>query len=247
MIDIITNIHKYASYQSYFYLMSVTGNAKLENIIFATLMNRLKDDIDNYKQNKEISNLAKWMPREGSFFDRKLNFVNRFVKRFYKIDNEDKIKYLDSYKKAYRKILTMLNQRLGTIEVALCNQNIEINFNNLTPTSINKYFNHFMNDQNQKNRFLDFLKCRYIKMDKDILKYIWDEHIIHEQDKQIVNEIWNFIKYKYFNNIDKDSIEENINDNVSDYLLYALYNLQENGKDISNIVDTINNMKTYHM
>ena len=116
MDQIMKNLYKYASFKSYFYLMTITGNKHFENIIFSTLMNVLLNDIINNKEGKDISNLAKWMPKEGTFFDRKLNFVNRFVKRFYKIKTEQNIQHLDNYKKIYRKTLVMLKQQIDLVE-----------------------------------------------------------------------------------------------------------------------------------
>jgi hypothetical protein len=251
MIPIITNLHKYASFKSYFYLMTITGNRYLENIIFGTLMNILKDDIQKYKQGKEISNLAKWMPKEGSFFDRKLNFVNRFVRKFYKIKTERDIQHLDSFKKIYRETLVMLKEKLDLIECALCQQKANINFNNMSNKSINKYFNHFFNDDAQRDKFINFMKCRYIGMETEILKHVWDENVIHDKDKEIINEIWNLVKFKYFNQVENkiknkknyndDNI--NINDDLDNFLLYSVYNEYKNGNQINNIIEFMENMK----
>lgn len=247
MIPIIRNLHKYASFKSYFYLMTITGNKFLEKIIFSTLMNILKDDIKNNKQGKEISNLAKWMPKEGSFFDRKLNFVNRFVRKFYKIRTPEEIEHLDSYKKTYRSTLVLLRKKLDLVESALCQQKSNINFNNMSTKSINKYYNHFLKDEIQKEKFINFIKCRYMEMDNKILKYVWDENVIHDKDKEIINEIWNLVKFKYFNEfenkINNNDNDYNINDDVNNFLLYSVYNEYKKGNIINNLIEFMENMK----
>jgi Domain of unknown function (DUF2828) len=209
MTDIIMHLHKYSSFKAYLYLLSINKDDELENLIFSVLINTLNDDIKKCDNKQEISTLAKWLPRENSSFDKKLNFVNRFVLKLFPniFANQyrDLLTNLNIAKKQYRLILTKLNSYLGTLEVKLCSQDKKIEYEKLNTTQINKYFYKFLKDD--KVPFTCFLKNKYMEMGVNIIDCIYNNNIKHPEEKEICDQIWETVKFKYYNQF--KSFEEN--------------------------------------
>jgi hypothetical protein len=199
MTDIITNLHKYASFKSYLYILSLNKDDKLENLIFNVLINTLKDDIQKLNYEKEPSKLARWLPREGSHFDLTLNFVNRFVLRLYPelfLDENNLKKNLQWAKCQYRKTISTLNRALETLEVLML-ENKEINYEKLTRTQINKYFYKFLKEDGEK--FTMFLEKKYMERGIQIIDDIFTpSNIKHDVEKQICCNIWQENKCTFY-------------------------------------------------
>lgn len=200
MKDIIMSLHKYASFKAYLYILSINKKDDLEELIFSVLVNTLKDDIRKYAENKETSDLAKWLPRENYHFDKSLNFVNRFVLRLFPelfSPNFDLQTSLNTAKRRYRIILSNINRKLETLEVLLSEKETRINYEKLSITQINKYFYKFFEEDNAV--FTNFLKNKYIEMGIRILDCIREDKIKHKEEKEICNAVWDIVKFKYYN------------------------------------------------
>jgi len=181
----------------------VNKNVELEELIFSILVNTLKDDVKKYNEGiPRISNLAKWLPREGSHFDKRLNFVNRFVLKFFPtiFVGEISAAALDHAKKKYRLILTDINAKLETLE-ALISAEKQINYNNLGTTQINKYFYKFYDED--FSGFVLFLKAKYMNMGVRILDPIRENKIKHEEERTICNHVWHERKHMYYTEMNK--------------------------------------------
>lgn len=201
MTDIITNLHKYSSYKAYLYILSLNKNEQLENLIFSILINTLKDDIAKCERNQETSNLAKWLPREGSHFDKSLNFVNRFVLKMYPelfVDEKNVKTNLNKAKKRYRGALAGINRRLGTLEV-LISDGKEIEYGALSEVQTNKYFYKFMKEN--ESEFVNYLNKKYVDMGVGILDRVYKDDIKHAVEKEICCFVWEDRKYEYYHRL----------------------------------------------
>jgi len=266
MTDIILNLHKYGSFKAYFYLLTVNKSKELENLIFSCLINILRDDVRKYDENIEFSNLAKWMPRENMFFDKKLNFVNRFVLKFYPelFKTGEHKGNLNHARRAYRQLLSKLNQKLETLEVLLSQKEGNVEYANLSSTQLNKYFFKFLKEDNTK--FIDFMRNKYLKQEISILDSIFENKIVHDKEKEICNEVWNIVKYKYFsiyrNMFDLDSdlmvdiTQDMYNDKILSYIVLVIIMFTDNKCTVymnqkkiifenDNIFDNVNTIKQH--
>jgi hypothetical protein len=247
MKDIIMNLHKYASYKAYLYILSINKDDELESLIFCVLVNTLRDDIRKYAENKETSDLAKWLPRENYHFDKSLNFVNRYVLKLFPelfpqsmISDIDVQASLNTAKRRYRIILSNINRKLGTLEVLLSAKEKRINYENLSITQINKYFYKFLEEDNAI--FTNFLKNKYLEMGICILDCIRDDKIKHTKEKEICNEVWDLVKFKHYNQFthlfEKDSdlmidITQDIYENgIISYMFCFVLMFIENNRDV---------------
>lgn len=112
--------------------------------------NQLKTDYENFNNtNYKLSLVAKWIPREKSKF--------RWL--FYKLAELYFSNYIETAKTAkqlfqaknkcyceYRKIISFLNHKLDTLQIKQCSNNwSNINFNNITYTSMIKQKNALLN------------------------------------------------------------------------------------------------------
>jgi len=184
IIELVKNLYSMGYWKDYFILLLASNNQKLNEEIYNFLAESLKDDITNYKNGSEITTLAKWLPREGSGFDKKLKFVDKFTKIIFP---RQKNKFIA--RRDYRKIIVMLNRKLKTSEVILCNKKYdELDFDSMGPICFKKNY----------HKFLDNDKCR-----KKIKARIYKSF-----DKF---DLWNFISYilfKKYDDFQKDIILE---------------------------------------
>jgi hypothetical protein len=248
MTTILMELWKYCSFKSYFYILCVIQDDKLENLIFDTLLNVLHDDeikYNEYREN-EISNLAKWLPRENAYFDNRLNFVNRFVIKYYpelfvQYNSDDIPKHvIDSAKKKYRHLTTNLNKCLNTLETIICSKNgSKIDYATLNETQINKYFYHFC--KNDETNFLNFIKAKYLNMGINIVNYVYAHKIKSIEENNVINDIFSVTKYSYYNkykfnmfddyDLFVDFSQKLINNNICETLILIYYFL-ENKKTV---------------
>jgi hypothetical protein len=135
------------------------------------LMNdQLKRDLEEFKKNKDTKNLslvAKWIPREKSNkFAWLYDLLTRnFFSHYFETTTSD-----ESYRKAqlksnteYRKIISLLNQQVDTLQIKQCNKKwSEIDFNKVTSISLAKQNSAFLNITkmgNQRTYWTDRILC----------------------------------------------------------------------------------------
>jgi Mg-chelatase subunit ChlD len=115
------------------------------------LMNvQLKTDYDNYcKGCKDISLVAKWVPREKSTFGWLYeSLATSYFIQYMETANTDerKIKAILKCKTGYRKIIAHMNREIDTLQVKQCASNwSSIDFNNVTSISMSKQKKAFLN------------------------------------------------------------------------------------------------------
>lgn len=179
------SIHPYGSWKDLKYLcyyLKVNGyeNSALVDKCIELMNSQLKQDyqIFNYEnRNKNISLVAKWIPREKS---NKYGWIYTRLACNYFSEYMTANEGTESYKKAilkckthYRKLLSTLNKHLDTLQIKQCSHNWqEINFDNVTSISLAKQKQALLNinkDGSVRNRYSnDRIECaekfkRYIR------------------------------------------------------------------------------------
>jgi uncharacterized protein with von Willebrand factor type A (vWA) domain len=115
------------------------------------LMNvQLKTDYENYsKGSKDISLVAKWVPREKSTFGWLYeSLATSYFIEYMETANTDerKVKAILKCKTGYRKIIAHMNRVIDTLQVKQCANNwSSIDFNNVTSISVSKQKKAFLN------------------------------------------------------------------------------------------------------
>lgn len=194
ILQIINHLFELGYWKDYFYLLNVSENQELNNYIYDLLVDRLKKDIICEKNNEQISTLAKWLPRQNSSFDKKLNFVNNFNKLMFPND------YTFTAKKKYRQIISRLNKKLNPIEINLCSKNYkDINLKRSKPLCIKLHYNTLL--KNCKEKLYDYYYNYYNHCNiYGFISLIYREEL-DDFKKEIINNIWNMNKYFYLYDI----------------------------------------------
>ena len=115
------------------------------------LMNvQLKTDYDNYcNSSKDISLVAKWVPREKSTFGWLYeSLATSYFIEYMETANTDerKVKAILKCKTGYRKIIAHMNRVIDTLQIKQCANNWSgIDFKNVTSISVSKQKKAFLN------------------------------------------------------------------------------------------------------
>lgn len=151
IIELLDNIPTLGYYKDYFYILMFSRNTKLDTYIHNIIINQLNLDLKNLKENKEISTLGKWLPREQSKINKRCNFIDKFNLLFYPYIT-DKF----SARRKYRKLKTMLNVKLGTLEAKMCTKKYEeINFNKVPYLALKRNMDSLMKHDECKQKLDD--------------------------------------------------------------------------------------------
>jgi hypothetical protein len=112
----------------------------INHLIFIS-NDQLYKDLQDYNENKQISLISKWIPRENSSFKNLFDLlaINYYATDFnldVEIMKESSINYAKMY---YRKVLSKLNKYIDTAQIKMCKKQWNtLNFNKLTSITINK-------------------------------------------------------------------------------------------------------------
>lgn len=228
--NILDNIPKLGYYKDYFYILSFCRNSELSEYIFKLIIQQLDQDIQNYNNFKEISTLGKWLPREKSRLDKKINFVDKFNSKFF--PNHQ----INTARKKYRQLKSKLNKRLGTLEVNLCSKNYKINFDKVSPYSLKKNMVNLIKHPEIKS---DLNKYNYNQLSKLNLSDFINKITTEPVDLEIINKIWSenqdkyLLELPYINKLINNSIgifdlsRETFNNNFQNFILGIILILSE--------------------
>ena len=184
--EILLNINKLGYYKDYIWILSFSKNEKLNNFILNLILDQIEQDLENNRNRKTISTLAKWLPRENSKLDKKIGFVDKFINEFY--PDMEKFKA----KRRYRKMKTMLNNKLGTLEAKLCTKQYDkIDFKKVSHLALKRNMNTLNKNEECKIRFDKFTFEKYCQyslsnficecskeiVDKELMKKVWENNI----------------------------------------------------------------------
>jgi hypothetical protein len=207
--ELIETMCDWGYWKDYFMILLYSTNDNLNNYIYELCVTQINEDYENYKNEFQISTLAKWMPRYGKSFDKKIRCVKEFCNRLYPSldwNNEDE---RNSAQMKYRKLLSTLNKSLDTVEIHLCSKEYEkIDFNKIPSRCLYNNMNRFLKNDITRSKLQIHLYKKYVKYD---FKEFMDKAIKTHSDfeKAILKEVWNINKYDF-----KDQIENLIGANL---------------------------------
>jgi hypothetical protein len=139
--ELLDNIPRLGYYKDYFHILkhikySSEVQQGLVSYIDQLVLGQLTEDIANMKKKSKISTLGKFLPREKSKMNKKTNFIDRFANQMFPGTEQF------AARKKYRKLKSLINKYLGTLEVKLCSQDYEkINFNKVSHYALENNLN----------------------------------------------------------------------------------------------------------
>lgn len=173
-------------------LLVLVEDTRVTDEIVDFIGNQLKEDINN----EMCSLLGKWMPSESSKILWKKNVARILAKNLFNND-----------RKAYRKTLKMLRDKIDIIETKLVNRDYSFDYNKLTGKAILKYRQAFINNDNERYQaFLDSLKTNSSSIGNKVKKlfpYELASKVKYNCDEDLLNSMWNSLPK---NNTDKKII-----------------------------------------
>ena len=187
--DLLDNIPTLGYYKDYFYILMFSRNNNLNTYIYDLVVNQLHQDLDNLKQKKPISTIGKWLPRESSKINKQCNFIDNFTQIFYP-NATDKF----NGRRKYRKLKTMLNNKLGTLEAKMCTkQYSEIDFNKVAHMALERNSQALMKHDECKVK-LDLFETNNLK--KLSLADFTKELINNKYPANKLEEEWTHNRYR---------------------------------------------------
>lgn len=214
IIDVFKNIEVLGYWKDIFYCLQAANNLINRNkdvksfIYFAYefINYTIEEDLKKFRNKKNISSLAKWMPRENRSFDRKLNFVDNFTAYRYKkymnnVDSQNLVKR----KKEYRLMISELNKYLGTGEINFSNKSImhEADFNKMTYSCIIKNRSKILSNEILVDKYKSYLTSNA------------NNYTFWEMNNYILNIIDN-PDYDFERNVVRDVFRNKVDDYVSE-------------------------------
>ena len=161
-------------------LLVLVEDTRVTDEIVDFIGNQLKEDINN----EMCSLLGKWMPSESSKILWKKNVARILAKNLFNND-----------RKAYRKTLKMLRDKIDIIETKLVNRDYSFDYNKLTGKAILKYRQTFINNDNERYQaFLDSLKTNSSSIGNKVKKlfpYELASKVKYNCDEDLLNSMWN--------------------------------------------------------
>jgi len=137
MLKVIELIPHYGYWKDMFKLYMSYNNDTIRNKIYDIVIKQLEDDEKNMKDNKSISLLAKWMPRQTSSD----KMANTFACKMFSVGS------FSHKMKLYRKRIVPLNNYLNTIEIKQCNKHwADIKPEQVPGRALAKYKKAFLNE-----------------------------------------------------------------------------------------------------
>ena len=203
--NIKDNIQGYGSwsdikrFSQYIYDRTNKLDHNLINYMVNIANKQLKIDKQNMLNNNPISLAAKWLPRKSKnnkkydWLHEKLAY-NMFSHYF---KNIPKNKIYKAEKKAemnYRKLLSSLNNYLGTVETKLNNNWKDIDFNKIPSLALNKYYNSLLNINKTNN--IKYNTCDRIECSELFKKHIDNNNKLNASKLSIYTLIKDIINNK---------------------------------------------------
>lgn len=192
--DLINRVNDWGYYNDLIYILNASKNESLNKYIYSYIHKLLKRDYNKYLIKNKTSTLAKWLPREKSKINKRLNFVDTLSKLLY-----PKIANKIQKRKKYRKLVSELNKYLNTAEVHFCNKDYDkIDPKNISLKTMRGNIKTIMENNECKDKFSDHLMKMYAKFPLyKIVKFMLNDKIT-DLEKEVLDIVWkkNIIKYK---------------------------------------------------
>lgn len=209
--NIIKNINTLGYYKDIFHILSHDSNNKstnteesLEKYIYRIVRDQLVSDVQNMKNNKTISTMGKWLPRENGGIDKKIKFVEKFGQYYF-----PNVHNINEVKKAYRKLKTNLNIVIGTIECHLSSKQYnKMDFNKVSTHALKKNLQTLLGDSQTMSEYKQHLIDTHKNMSlPDFVKSIFSkDHAGIEYMDEVFKKSWKTCSYNFIINNPKLSI-----------------------------------------
>lgn len=202
-IKIINYIPEYGRWDDLIDILYNVNNKNTNQVIINMISHQLEQDLDNYKNSKSISLLAKWLPSENAS-------SKETILKAKKIRTA-----LELSPKDYRKTLSTLRKYINIVESQMTSKDWNnINYNTVPSKAMMKYRNAFLkNDNDRFSQYLNDLTNldnKDVKVNAstlypfDIIKqfhigYLYNEEEISEEIAKLLNAQWKALP-DFFNN-----------------------------------------------
>lgn len=186
--ELLDNIPKLGYYKDYFHILKHSArNEGLTNYIFDLVITQIKEDITNMEKNGRISTLGKYLPREKSKVNIKINFIDRFCEVVFPGSNQF------TARRKYRKLKTEINNYLGTLESKLATKKYdEINFNKVSHYALNKNINVINNHEVAADKLKEYM---FNKFKTGSLTYFIRCIFSNEFSQEEINQVWEYNRF----------------------------------------------------
>ena len=145
-LKIMTFIPEYGRWDDLICLMPNIKNSVIKLKIVNFIKDQLTEDLDNFKNKKSISLLAKWMPSENASSNETISNAKYLRKELALTPRE------------YRKTLSILRDYLNILETKMSAKEwTEINYNHVPSKAMMKYRNAFK--RNDTVRFTEYINA----------------------------------------------------------------------------------------
>jgi len=207
--NIILNIDKLGYWKDLFLMLLASLRSYLDvdihNYIYDVVYENIMVDMEKEKNGETISTLAKWMPRQGSSFDRKLKFVDKFSKMMFPQHSN-----YNHRKKCYRKTISKLCDKINIVERQVTSKDFDnIDFYGMPYLAFKKNYDIML-----KNG-----------MDRKMVDYIY-RYYVNLNSKQFIHKIYKY--YGSFDNIYKEAVLVAFEKNKSQYYMDIVNDLEIN-------------------
>lgn len=162
----------------------VALNTPVENDMVKLIQKQLEIDIENKKNNKPISLLAKWLPSINTSSSETRMMANRLIN------------LLNIDKKSYRQLLAFLRKDI-IIENNLRLKDYTFNYENVPSCAMFLYKNAFLrNDEKRYSEYLDDLACNKKTINSQVLypyqivREIFNKKSIDSANRKVLNLTW---------------------------------------------------------
>lgn len=165
-------IEEYGRWDDYVDLLDV-DDFELRSIVAKKIFVQWTKDLENFKNGKSISLLAKWLPSENASSE-KTKKKARFIRKLFSIDS-----------RTYRKTLSMLRKHLDVVECKMSANNwSEIKYEGV-PSKANLLYSDafFKHDEARRKEYLESLKKGETKINAQAL-------FLHDIVHKYKNDSW---------------------------------------------------------
>jgi hypothetical protein len=187
----LRKINKY--HKQFLYILSLTRHKSLINDIYNIIIDKFRTDIHKHNNDKRISTLAKWLPREKSSFDRQLDFLKNFTDKLY-----PGMAKSAAYK-LYRNHIVTLSKKLNITETLISTKKFdEIVFENVPTVCLRRNMKTFLKHEETREKLYKFLNEKFINVSSKVYVEYLQNNSLHPVEKQICMAAWSVRKNNYF-------------------------------------------------
>lgn len=186
---LLDNIPSLGYYKDYFYIFMFSRSNSLNNYIMKIVVDRIRKDMELIKKNKldDISTCGKFLPRENGSIDKRIKFVDKFIRIYYPDINPL------TAKRRYRRMKTQINDKLGTLEQKMSTkQYSKIDYSKVSPYALYKNKHNILKHPEAKESLdeylLDSLKTSNLH---NFIKELLSE----KNSLEVIEEIWQTNNY----------------------------------------------------